>query len=57
MEKGLSTNIPSIRLPFSYVCCEELTKAKVPFVLLRIIRMAVIEETRQFLTLAKYYLK
>ena len=52
MEKGLSINIPSIWLPFSYVCSEELNKAKVPFVLLRIIRLAVIEETRQFLTLS-----
>jgi len=52
MEKGLSTNIPSIRLPSSYVCSEGLTKAKVPFVLLRIIRLAVIEETIQFLTLS-----
>ena len=57
MEKDLSTNIPLIRLSFGYLCSNELTKAKVSFVLLRIIRMAVIDETRQVPTLSKYYLK
>ena len=57
MEKDLSTNIPFILLSLGYLCSNELTKAKVSFVLLRIIRMAVIDETRQFLTLSKYYIK